>query len=586
MANCYPPASMAESSSDAELKLLAALSAQLDDQWHVFHSVGWIARPGGGGPRDGETDMLICHPRHGVLVLEVKGGGIGLDYRTGEWTSTDRSGRVHAIKNPFRQAMSGKYGILAKLKESPAWNRLRIGRLTIGHAAFFPDVGDARRLTGPDAPPAITGDSTNLGSLEAWLVGALRFWAGEDARQHDEIGPGGVAVIRQIFARTVTARPLLSARIGEEEEHRIELTRRQMAVLDLLSRHRHVVISGGAGTGKTLIAREKAERLAAEGMRTLLVCYNRPLADHIREQTAGIELLDVASFHQLCDRWVRRAQTKLGRDLVAEARRDYQRGDHYDQHLPIALALAVDALGPRYDAIIVDEAQDFAPEFWMPIEMLLADAEQSPFYILIDENQNVYKRAADLPLKTPPVTLDRNCRNTGRIHEAAYRFYSGDAVEAPAIEGAEVDTVIAGDLHKQARAIAELVTRLVTQEAVRPHDIAVLLCDSAIKAQAEAALAQHAIPRTARWARLEDYAAGVVTVDTVARFKGLERPVVVLWASEGCTPANRHETFYVGLSRAKSVLYLCGTAEDCARILEEAEQVVPEIAGKGEPDAS
>lgn len=223
--------------------------------------------------------------------------------------------------------MSGKYGILAKLNESPAWNRLRIGRLTIGHAAFFPDVGDARRLTGPDAPPAITGDSANLGSLEAWLVGALRFWAGEDARQHDEIGPGGVAIIRQIFARTVTARPLLSARIGEEEEHRIELTRRQMAVLDLLSRHRHVVISGGAGTGKTLIAREKAERLAAEGMRTLLVCYNRPLADHIREQTTGIELLDVASFHQLCDRWVRRAHTKLGRDLVAEAicQREYSR---------------------------------------------------------------------------------------------------------------------------------------------------------------------------------------------------------------------------------------------------------------------
>ena len=37
------------------------------------------------------------------------------------------------------------------------------------------------------------------------------------------------------------------------------------------------MIAGGAGTGKTLIAREKAVRLANEGMQTLLVCFNRGL---------------------------------------------------------------------------------------------------------------------------------------------------------------------------------------------------------------------------------------------------------------------------------------------------------------------
>lgn len=98
-------------------------------------------------------------------------------------------------------------------------------------------------------------------------------------------------------------------------------------------------------------------------MRTLLVCYNRGLADHLREQCAGITNLDVASFHQVCHRWIERAQAKLGRDLLAEARSNYPGADSYDHHQPIALALAVDALGPAYDAIIVDEAQDFGDEF-------------------------------------------------------------------------------------------------------------------------------------------------------------------------------------------------------------------------------
>jgi hypothetical protein len=62
-----------------------------------------------------------------LLVIEVKGGTISVNYRTQKWTSTDTAGQVHGIKNPFEQVKRGKYGILEKLKESPAWQKLRIG---------------------------------------------------------------------------------------------------------------------------------------------------------------------------------------------------------------------------------------------------------------------------------------------------------------------------------------------------------------------------------------------------------------------------------------------------------------------------
>src|SRR3546814_3167284 len=119
MAVCIPPVNNAQATSTAELRLHAALGAQLADDYLVMHSIAWISRPKGQGPRDGEADFLICHPSRGLLVVEIKGGRIALDYAQREWTSTDRHGVAHPIKNPFEQARRGKYGILEKLSESP-----------------------------------------------------------------------------------------------------------------------------------------------------------------------------------------------------------------------------------------------------------------------------------------------------------------------------------------------------------------------------------------------------------------------------------------------------------------------------------
>ena len=568
MAICIPPVDAATSTSSAERRLYAAFAAQLNDEYLVLHSVGWIGRPRGEGPRDGETDFLVCHPRQGLLVVEVKGGRIDLDYANRSWTSTDRAGVVHSIHNPFEQAMRGKYGVLEKLKESPLWRRLGVRRVTLGHAAFFPDIGDGARLQGADAPREIIGDRTDMGSLQAWVEGAMGFWSsqpGED-RQAGAPTARGVDVVRGIFARVASTRPLLSARIEDEERDRVELTDRQALILDMLSRQRKVMVAGGAGTGKTLIAREKAVRSADEGLITLLVCYNRGLADHLREQCSGVENLEVASFHQLCSRWIARAKVELGRDLMAEVRRDYPGGDDYDHHQPIALALAIDLLGVQFDAVIVDEAQDFGDEFWMPIEMLLSDHDRGLLYVFLDENQDIYGRSAAIPIPGDPMVLDRNCRNTNRIHAAAYRYYKGAAVEGPAIAGVDIEILAASDIAKQAKAIGSLITRLIVDERVKPHEIGVLLCDAGVRDASERALAATPIPGSAKFGRLEGYGPGSITVDTVARFKGLERSVIILWGLDGCTPERNRETLYVGMSRAKSLLFLCGTREACERV--------------------
>lgn len=566
MARCYPDPNHAVSDSNAELIVYRDLAAQLGSDYAILHSVAWISRPGGGGPREGETDILIAHPTRGLLAIEVKGGRVSLDYRTRTWVSIDANDVTHDIKNPFEQARRGKFALLEKLRESPAWKKLDIGRFTLGYAVFVPDVDDGSRLRGPDAPLEIIGDRRDLSDLNAWVEQAFAYWEGEE-KARKQIGPRGVDALVALFARAVSTRPLLSVRISDENDARLVLTNRQAAILDMLRRHRRVMIAGGAGTGKTLIAREKAVRLASEGMRTLLLCYNRGLADHLREQCAGNEGLDVATFHQVCHRWIDNVKKKTGRDLLAEARADLPGAREFDHHMPMALALAVDALGPIYDAIVVDEAQDFGDEYWLPIEMLLTRPDEAMLYVFLDENQDIYRRSANIPISSEPMVLDRNCRNTDAIHAAAYSHYRGAAVEPPEIAGVSVDRIVAADIEKQAASIGALVTRLVVDEDIPPHEIAILLCDASDRPARERAIQKLPIPAVVKLGRVEDFGPGRLTVDTVARFKGLERAVVILWAFDNSDISRDRETLYVGMSRAKSVLFVCGSREACDRIL-------------------
>ena len=162
--------------------------------------------------------------------------------------------------------------------------------------------------------------------------------------------------------------------------------------------------------------------------------------------------------------------------------------------------------------------------------------------------------------------LDRNCRNTGAIHATAYKFYRGTPVQASDIAGVDVE-VFANGIERQARKIGALVTHLIADEAVPAHDIAILLCDGALKIDCERALKPLPLPAGCLFGRLDDHGPNLITVETVARFKGLERLVVFLWALDSCTPSRHREAMYVGMSRAKSVLYLCGSQEACDRFL-------------------
>jgi hypothetical protein len=560
-------AQLDELPSQAEAKVYRALRDGLPQDYVVFFQVGWILRREDEQAKDGETDFLVCHPEFGYLCIEVKGGGVGFDATTGDWFSIDRNRCKHAISNPINQALKAKYSIRSKLSEHQHWRDLALGNVLRGHAAFFPDLGDVQALSRPDMPPMLIGCAKNLREPRAWIDGAFSYWK-NDVAGFAQMGGRGIEVLREVFGRSFLVAPMVGAQLAEQEARRIILTKDQIRVLDFLRSHRRVAVSGGAGTGKSVLALEKARRLAKEGFRTLLTCYNRQLADHLANLCAGTANLEVMSFHQLCHRQVERANRVSGRDLVSEARVTYPGKGLYDVQLPNALAYSLEVLPDRYDAIVCDEGQDFLEEFWVPIELLLADSNEAPLYVFYDDNQNLYARAGTFPIKDQPFSLTTNCRNTEPIHAAAYKYYKGVPVSPPDIRGEDIHLDVGPTRATQASKINNRIVDLVARQGVAPGDISVLIADAPHKAEYYAMLRQTSLPRPAEWLEEGIRRKDTVLLDTVQRFKGLESPVVVLWGLDTIDVALRKELLYVGISRAKSLLVLVAKSETCAAIRE------------------
>ena len=553
-------AQLSEIPSSAEVKVYRSFKDKLPKDYVVFFEVGWILKREEDQARDGETDFVVCRPQSGFCCIEVKGGGVEFDAATGEWFSIDRYKQKHSIKNPVNQALKAKFSILNKLKEHPKWKGDAIGKIPLGHAVFFPDIGTPSALIRPDLPKILIGCKQDIEEPLKWISSVFTYW-GNQSSGASSLGQHGIDAFRDVFGRSFVAPPLVSSLLDRQEERRLKLTNDQIRVLDFLRSHRRVAVSGGAGTGKTVLAVEKARRLASEGFKTLLTCYNRPLADHLSRVCEGVPNLHVMGFHQLCYRWVKAAGQGSGRDLVAEAKLTYPGKDLYDIQLPNALAYALEELPDRYDAIVCDEGQDFREEFWLPIELLLSEYDKAPLYVFYDDNQNLYSRAGTFPISDEPFILSTNCRNTAPIHEAAYKHYKGLPVCAPDIEGDDVQFEEGVNIGQQVKKIGSRIVDLVAKQGVSPGDIVVLIVDAEHKADYYAALKKLTIPKPAVWLEEGERSEHTILMDTVQRFKGLESSVVILWGLDTIDCSHNEEQLYVGLSRAKSMLFLVGRPE-------------------------
>jgi hypothetical protein len=543
MARIYPerlPESALQDPRRAAERRIYTLLSELPSSFNVFYSVAWLSRSSD-GVYDGEADFVIAQPDLGILVLEVKGGGIAFNAQLGEWTSIDRDGVVHPIKDPVEQARKSKHNLLKSLQSLPQWSNRW---LTMGHAVVFPDVDTRRQLLRPDLPPQIVIDQTGLTDLEERIRQIFAFYQGED-RRAGPLGQERLDLTVELLARSFQLRTSLGVELAYEDERIIELTQQQMNVLDFLAYHRRASIQGCAGSGKTMLAVEKARRLAAQGFDVLLTCFNVALAEHL--STAMPENVTVMNFHRLCEYLIEEAQIRA---IPPQDERIY-----YNQFLPEQLLYAIEELGPLFDAIIVDEGQDFVDEWWFGLSSLLREEENGIFYIFFDDNQNLYRGADRLPglIAQAPFPLSENCRNTASIHQLVAHFHpQGSKIRCRSPLGRAAEWVAYDSPQAMLRNIRQMLHRLINEEGIDPSDLVILTP----RAEKRSALTEGLALGNFTLTRRQPRRPTEVPVRTVHSFKGLERRVVLLAEIDSSVYPGVEMVLYVGCSRARTHLLI------------------------------
>lgn len=198
MATMYPRTlSTEDCQSDAERRVFAALRDGLDDAWEVYHSVSLIVRDHATGATDDESDFVLCHSEEGIVVLEVKGGGI--ECRYGEWYRPQRDRPSERIPDPFRQALDHRYNLKRKLEA--ALGTGLDGTLLV-HALAFPDIPAHGFVLAPDAPAEILLDRRSMSDMAGAVQRVLSYYRGLRERR---TGPGldRAAAIRDVLAPRV-----------------------------------------------------------------------------------------------------------------------------------------------------------------------------------------------------------------------------------------------------------------------------------------------------------------------------------------------------------------------------------------------
>jgi superfamily I DNA/RNA helicase len=283
--------------------------------------------------------------------------------------------------------------------------------------------------------------------------------------------------------------------------------------------------------------------LAAAGQQVLLTCFNKALAEHWKRSLALPTNVTAMHFHQLCAQAVRSAQVVPGVS-----------GPAYLDWLPTGLLeAAVTKPEMRFDAVVVDEGQDFDGEWLETLECLLRD-DNSRYVIFFDDNQRLYERA-NLPASFGRgFPLDRNVRNTNEIGEIVRAFYSGE-MRLSGVHGEHVQVLDIESFESEHAALRATFEDL-RRRGADPSDIVVLT---------PTALERSSLLQARRFGRwrlrtIRESAEGEVLIETIHSFKGRDQRIVVLaeldrldelraWKGDVVTAL-----LYVGCSRATQLL--------------------------------
>jgi len=340
----------------------------------------------------------------------------------------------------------------------------------------------------------------------------------------------------------------LAVRVDDALDAMLNATDEQVQALRLLRSQPRLLVEGGAGTGKTLLAVALAREHAAQGRAVLFTCFNKALAVALAAVLSDVPGITVLAFHELARQ--RATQAALAYEVPADAA---AQGRFFREQSAELLLQAAEQGGSCFDTLVVDEAADFLPTWWVALEAL--GAPGFSWYCFFDRSQCLFQPRAgwEPPFQAVPFALETNLRNTRPIGALATRLGGCALPHGFRVDEGPAPVVVrSADFAAMATQLRRTLRDLLGPEAFRPEQVAVLSPYRHTNPGSAWAAGLDAVELAGGLAAPEP---GRVRVGTIQGFKGLESDVIILAGiDQRCM---RHPaTLYVGASRARALLVL------------------------------
>jgi len=566
MAQMYPDVAPSDLEHASEEPVYVALRDQLGSDYTVLHSYPWLRPWRGDALLEGEADFVVIHPQRGILILEVKGGDVRHD---GHRWVRDTSNGSKGIQDPFSQARRNMHALLNIIDERSG-RRLGKEDIAHGYAVVFPHL-DYDGLPPPSADRAIIISRRHLSEMAQAIEVAYRAWT-VVARP---LTPGQFVMLLNdcLMPKFRLFRPV-GPDISTTTNRLFELTELQAQVFEGLYVQDRVLVEGVAGSGKTFLALTRALAFARDGKRALFVCFNKELAAWLRAQvdedpttSAFRTLLTIKHFHALA------ADLAKDAGIAFEPAAGGPKGDSFwNDEVPDLIEQAVLSLegegrATPFDAIVVDEAQDFCLGWWYALTQALLSRPDGPLYAFLDPNQSLRGK-----VQWPEIEfgarfkLTINCRNTRRIAAASASVLTlTPHTFARAPVGGALRMLRPNSNRQQKGLVLQTLRSLLQREGVAPRQIAVIgpaAKDNGSLHDIEDVDGTALVTSTLAWR-----GGGGVLVTTARSFKGLEADVVVLYDLGGFGPLFKREDLYVSCTRAKALLIAIVHGDECKEVI-------------------
>jgi len=511
----------------------------LPDNYTIFYSKKFKGT--GSWKEEGEVDFVIFDGSQTLLCMEVKGGRISYDGEEDCWRQNDKL----LAPQPDQQAADGMRAILKFLE--------REGKdLNFGWVLGFPDCSMPEDFQSPSRiPKHVIIDQEGFRNIQLSLSRAEKYYK----QNYDKPGIPRIAAKSLVsrLTRSVEFISKVGVRVARDSQQLIQVTEEQYRVLEDLEINRKIAVRGFAGTGKTILATEFAKRLAARSHRTLLLFFNRTIANTVRRSFDRDSPVDCKTFFGL-------AREMIGEQDSGWWERNSKRNDEefWEVDVPIKLFdLPTEGL-EKYDAIVVDEGQDFRTGWYEYLESLLSQSGEERFVVFYDEIQDLFGRWQDLPWGSENIArkqLKENCRNTKSI--ISYLNHHNPTEMTPfalSPQGEDVCERKVETSNEAKELFIEDVKNLLKQD-ISPGQIIVLLNGQ----KRESCLAEVRKFGTVKFeslGRYYDENARSVRFTTINVFKGMEADVVFFFVDNRHSGQGQSKNLYAQASRARIMLFV------------------------------